>query len=1647
MPWRRGPGAKVYSTHTYPPTLPRVDSMPRSFVWVVPLALATVFLLTVPGAFANGGAAASGPLLSGALAPPGTGAPINNTFLSLGAGTNVSSQLFGTTVTARASLIPNEGSLVNATPARLVVWPGGDTGDWYDPLGNLAHGLLYDPYNNRSRAPLTNESEFVAWCRSINCTAILQVPGEINNTTVAREIVAYTVNATYNATTPGLDFRPAYWEIGNEPELWDRWGEQWGHMLTAKNQNIGITPLQYAQEVKAYILAMDAANSSYVPKVLGLPGAGKGNGGIVPWLDDVVNATGANLSGVAIHVYPDSAYTFAGNNSSAPPPMGQFYAGLLGVDSLQAHISDAEQEATAACKASGCHLPLFVTEIGTALSHYAFGPYAATFPGALGAAVQGIQALQFNSSTLVTADVFGTVSNSNNSWFNLTGGTRPDYVIYADVLSHLGHEAFPVQVNNATKKKSPYVVAIATVDPGANDRHDLLVVNTNVNGSATFGTSFISSANGSLKGSVRAATFTPGAPVMVWEWNGTNISENASIQGGTTTHCCLHLTYDTSAPNGSAPTPHYFPGGLPSSFTLPPQSLALFETYNAPAYPVVFNESGLNVGWKSATPRWFLEVGGFDTQANTSSLTLLLPPGTYASSGVALTLPPGGTVPRERLNPYLAPTVLGNAPESVNVPYGLQWAINVTWNGSLGTVVADNVGAGTGPPPYWWNASLPLDLVARANPGAALLTWAGEGPAGNGNVSGYHNGTITIVPTSNISEQAIFVGNVATVIFSETGLPTGTPWTVTMRGIQVVTVNRTVTYYEIRRTLSYQIDSVPGYHLDENLTGFGSLNLTNGGTVTVPVIFERLYSITFTEQGLPSGTPWSVTINNGANQTETGTSPGAAPVILQDYNGNWSYTVSKVPGYRAVGITGFGSVHVADANKTVNLQFDRLYNLTFLQTGLPAGTPWSVVVEPGTSVSLYGNSTGATPIHLQEVNGIWAYRVGNVSGYRARGISGFGSFRVNGSAVTVQLVFNRTFTITFQESGLPAGTPWSVTIENGTPVSLYGTAVGSAPILLSEIDGKWSYVVGAVPDFRVARFSGFGAVRVSNSSVTVNLQFNRLYTISFEETGLPNGTAWWVTIEPGTNMSETGLSNGTATVDLQEINNIGPTAEWSYSVSNIPGYWLNHTNGWGGVHIAGANVSVALWFRGTYSVRFTETGLDLESGLSWTVSLQNVTGTEVASSTSDTIVLPDLVGGWAYQVTNVSGYRIEAATGSQFGFVYVNGTTAVSVDFAFLYTITFKETGLPRGTDWTWEVVLGDGTSVQESNSSSGTSLSLLAPDGVWGYVVPEVFVGGVGFRAVGAAHAVDIANANQTVVVSFGQLYPVLLTESGLTAGTEWSVAVGNGSALELGSSVAPGSILVNETNGSYGFSAWAVGNNSVNWVPVSPLYFSVSNGSVVVNIVYRPGYKVEWVENGLPAGLNWSVLVNGVRAPAGVGQTRYQNLTNATYSIAIPSVDGWVAFPHNLSVTVDGSALTFDVQFVAATFAVTFALTGIPGGNPVLIRISNLNTSTSLPSLTVQVPNSTFNDGKFNPNGAYTYDVVPPSGYYATPAGGNVTVNGHSVVVTVAILPIGRGPTPPFWTLVVPAATTAGALGLAGAGMFALLGAIRRRRGGAPL
>ena len=89
-------------------------------------------------------------------------------------------------------------------------------------------------------------------------------------------------------------------------------------------------------------------------------------------------------------------------------------------------------------------------------------------------------------------------------------------------------------------------------------------------------------------------------------------------------------------------------------------------------------------------------------------------------------LPPNGTDPKERMEPFVPSKVtVAGSPLGINVPYALQWAVNVSWNASRGSVVAVGPAGGSGPPPAWWNASQRLTLQASALPDFAFNGWTG----------------------------------------------------------------------------------------------------------------------------------------------------------------------------------------------------------------------------------------------------------------------------------------------------------------------------------------------------------------------------------------------------------------------------------------------------------------------------------------------------------------------------------------------------------------------------------------------------------------------------------------------------------------------------------------------------------------------------------------------------------------------------------------------------------------------------------------------------------------------------------------------------------------------------------------------------------
>jgi YVTN family beta-propeller protein len=154
-----------------------------------------------------------------------------------------------------------------------------------------------------------------------------------------------------------------------------------------------------------------------------------------------------------------------------------------------------------------------------------------------------------------------------------------------------------------------------------------------------------------------------------------------------------------------------------------------------------------------------------------------------------------------------------------------------------------------------------------------------------------------------------------------------------------------------------------------------------------------------------------------------------------------------------------------------------LYPVTFVETGLPANTPWGVTLGGSP------NSSMTTTIGFKVANSTPTFTVGMVTGYTVNVSSG--SVTVNGAGRTVYLGFTPigpTYSITFQESGLPATTMWTVSLEGSAMSSTTASIVFG-----SEPSGSYSYTVLPVAGYGATPSSGLAVV--SGSSITEDIAF------------------------------------------------------------------------------------------------------------------------------------------------------------------------------------------------------------------------------------------------------------------------------------------------------------------------------------------------------------------------------------------------------------------------------------------------------------------------------------------------------------------------------------------------------------------------------
>ncbi len=339
----------------------------------------------------------------------------------------------------------------------------------------------------------------------------------------------------------------------------------------------------------------------------------------------------------------------------------------------------------------------------------------------------------------------------------------------------------------------------------------------------------------------------------------------------------------------------------------------------------------------------------------------------------------------------------------------------------------------------------------------------------------------------------------------------------------------------------------------------------------------------------------------------------------------------------------------------------------------PARAPLAQPMAPGTvqNVSYHQANdtfqlnwtppaTGANPI----LNYTVAWRVGTSSVHWSNlfaqnltttlsGLPASGTLNVSiwasnlhgtGRALSLSVAYPQleSYPVVFQEKGLPAGSPWTV--------SILGQAhpVNATQEVLSLGNGTYPFLITGPANFTVSPSNG--TLTVNGSPQTLSATFNPIlpsrYTADFKESGLPNGTAWGLSLD-GTSFSVTGPS---LVVPL-------PNGTFPYTISSPRGYLASPSSG--NVVVSGAPTEVNISFaNGTptlYPVTFSEVGLP--GGTSWSVDLQGVTKT--ANTSTISFWNPD--GNYTYSVNPVPGFWSNVSGGT----VRVNGSAPTLPALAF----------------------------------------------------------------------------------------------------------------------------------------------------------------------------------------------------------------------------------------------------------------------------------------------------------------------------------------------------------------------------------------------
>jgi hypothetical protein len=364
------------------------------------------------------------------------------------------------------------------------------------------------------------------------------------------------------------------------------------------------------------------------------------------------------------------------------------------------------------------------------------------------------------------------------------------------------------------------------------------------------------------------------------------------------------------------------------------------------ASPVTFTESGLPAG-----TAWSLTINGVVSSTTGPSMDLLEPNGSYTytvESPIS-----GGSGSQYVASPASGTFAVAGAPVKLSLAFQLQYEVSLSAHpGTAGNVF---------PSGGWFAASATVSLSALANPGYTFAAWSGSG---TGSYSGTDDpANITVGgPIHEVAEFWVVVDYPVSLVAS--GLPSGTTWSATVNGVPETSSSATIEIDEPNGTYQYNLSTPiagpPGTEYVTNRST-GTFDV-RGSSVSVPVTYSTEFALNASPATAGTGviTPANGWYPSGASLTLSALAASGEVFVGWTGTGLGSYTGPSNPAQ----VTLDGPV-----TEVARFAATTTYPLTFTETGLPAGTAWTVVANGVPS------STTTGSVLLYEPNGSYTFSV------------------------------------------------------------------------------------------------------------------------------------------------------------------------------------------------------------------------------------------------------------------------------------------------------------------------------------------------------------------------------------------------------------------------------------------------------------------------------------------------------------------------------------------------------------------------------------------------------------------------------------------------------------------------------------------------